>query len=74
MINSDPNFEKKMDGVLEVLNKKAPIKRKILTNDKLFMNKTLRKAIMHRSRLRAYSFLVTKSATSTLNAMNTMMP
>ena len=38
---------------IQVLNNHAPAKKKILLfNDNSFMTKTLRKAIMHRSRLK----------------------
>ena len=52
ILNSDHNFEKKMDDVLAALNREAPIKTKLARgNDKPFMNKKLRKAIMLRSKL-----------------------
>jgi len=52
ILESNRNFEHKMKSVVNLLNAEAPIKTKILRgNDKPFMTKSLRKAMMHRSRL-----------------------
>lgn len=46
-------FTEKMEEVMKVLNEQAPIKTKVVRgNNSPFMTKTLRKAIMYRSRLR----------------------
>jgi len=47
------NFSEKMERVMEILNKEAPIKKKTVRgNNAPFMTKTLRKAIMFRTRLK----------------------
>ena len=52
ILSSDRNFEEKMGDILTALNREAPIKTKLARgNDKPFMNKKLRKAIMLRSKL-----------------------
>ena len=53
VIDSTLSLEEQLVSILETLNRIAPIKTKTLRgNDKPFMTKELRKAIMHRSRLK----------------------
>ena len=53
IINSTAGIEEQMKNILDLLNRTAPIKTKVVRgNDKPFMTKALRKAIMHRSRLK----------------------
>ena len=52
------NFQ---NSFIQVLNNHAPAKKKIVRfNNSHFMTKTLRKAIMHRSRLKIYIYISVK--------------
>ena len=52
--NSITEYSHFQNIFLEILHKNAPIKKKILRfNDNSFMTKALRKAIMHRSKLKS---------------------
>ena len=54
--NSITEYSHFQNIFLEILHKHAPIKKKILRfNDNPFMTKALRKAIMHRSKLKNIS-------------------
>ena len=52
-INEDAEYEEFESGFIKILNKHAPMKEKLVrANNAPFMNKTLSKAIMNRSRLK----------------------